>query len=287
MLGLLGAVFIASVLGSMHCIGMCGPLALWASGAGRVDDAVAKSSSPVWFRQWFSRTGVGSRLTAYHLGRLMTYLLAGTFAGLIGAAVTAGGDWLGYQALAARTVGTAMIALGLIRLTQWAVPSWFVKQASSESPSDWTSIVSRWVASKRPWIAGLPLLARGFAAGALTTLLPCGWLYLFVLVAMATGSLIPALSVMFAFWLGTLPALTALVAGAFRLAPRLRPLLPIAGALLLLLTGLYTATGRAEADLSPLAQRAAALGAGDAETAKASLKSLSQEPLPCCVDNAE
>lgn len=282
MLGLLGAVIIASVLGSMHCVGMCGPLALWASGAGRVDSSAAQGNVT---RRWFSGAGVGSRLAAYHLGRLLTYLVAGTIAGIVGAAVTAGGAWLGYQAVAARVVGTAMIALGLIRLAQWAMPQWFVRSQQNGGEANWSSAISRWVAGKRPWIAGLPLLARGFAAGALTTLLPCGWLYLFVLVAMATGSVLPALSVMFAFWLGTLPALTALVAGAFRLAPRIRPLLPLAGAMLLLMTGFYTATGRAAADFSPLAQCAAALRAGDSLDAKASLDSLSDQPLPCCVDH--
>ena len=59
------AVVTASLLGSMHCVGMCGPLAIWASGGG---DQVSR----------------GTLLTStslYHAGRLTTYTLAGCIAG--------------------------------------------------------------------------------------------------------------------------------------------------------------------------------------------------------------
>lgn len=271
--GLFIAVLIASVLGSMHCVGMCGPLALWASGAG---DA--------------RRGEVWARLGAYHVGRLATYTTAGVLAGSVGAVVSVGGNMVGIQSLAARLVGGAMIALGLIRLAEWLAPQWMrPPKREGKSPGKLT----KWIASARPGIAQLPILSRGVAAGALTTLLPCGWLYLFVLVAGGTGHPVPAVAVMWAFWLGTLPALTALVAGAWRLAPRLQGWLPVVAAALLLATGFYTATGRAAADLSPLADRAAAIRAAqgmdaedgvDVSTARQTLDRLSGEPLPCCED---
>ena len=35
MLTFVVAVFLASLMGSLHCVGMCGPLALWATGGGQ------------------------------------------------------------------------------------------------------------------------------------------------------------------------------------------------------------------------------------------------------------
>ena len=286
MIGLAVAVLVASVLGSLHCVGMCGPLALWASGAGQ-----KQSGTQVW-----------TKLTAYHFGRLLTYLTAGTAAGIIGSLVSAGGSLIGLQSLAARLVGGGMIAFGIIRLAEITMPGVMKKRATvadkgkpgaSVSPMAGTGAsgiggavsgkISAWIAGRRPLIQKLPGLSRGVAAGALTTLLPCGWLYVFVLVAAGTGSVLPALMVMAAFWIGTLPALTALVVGSFGVAARVRPALPLLGCVLLLVTGFYTATGRAAADLRPLTMRAAELAA-EREAPQSRLANLTNEPLPCCVE---
>ncbi|MEL6106783.1 MAG: sulfite exporter TauE/SafE family protein [Planctomycetota bacterium] len=68
---LFSAIVLASVLGSTHCVGMCGPLALWASGA--LDQ---------------SRQKVLANTSLYHLGRLFTYAMMGLLAGGIGELVT-------------------------------------------------------------------------------------------------------------------------------------------------------------------------------------------------------
>lgn len=296
MIGLAIAVLISSVLGSLHCVGMCGPLALWASGVGAgrgvVGNGVAGVKPP--------RAQVWGRLTAYHLGRLITYMTAGLLAGLIGSLISTGGSFVGLQSLAARSVGGVMLALGMIRLAELAFPRVMKPHASGGRQGvgtqgvgtqgvgtgavSWSHWISAWVARRRPFIQRLPGLARGLAAGALTTLLPCGWLYVFVLVAAGTGGVVSAMMVMFAFWLGTLPALTALVAGSFGVAGRIKPLLPLLGCLLLLASGLYTATGRAAADLKPLTLRAAELSGGE-QAGKDMLKQLFGEPLPCCVED--
>ncbi len=300
MLPLLTAVIVASLLGSLHCVGMCGPFALWASGV--------------------ERTGFGGallgRLSCYHGGRLVTYLTAGALAGLTGSLIRVGGASLGIQAAAARLVGVALLALGLIRLTAFLVPAWFQPTAAPPSAATGRSAAAKpaagrvagWLARLRPQVARLPGPLRAGAIGSLTTLLPCGWLYLFVLVAAGTGDAFSAMLVMGAFWIGTLPALTGLVLGARQFAAAARPALPLLGAVLLIGTGLYTATGRAAADLAPLRAAAAGLaepatassnngsnresdsGAGEArgsqpegiEEAAARLQRLSDTPLPCC-----
>src|SRR6056297_1878853 len=186
---LIGGVVTASLLGSMHCVGMCGPLAIWASGAGdsaHVGDATRRGK-------------VLGNLSLYHFGRLTTYVIAGLIAGGIGSLVDVGGEMLGFQLAAARVVGGLMIVIGL-----------------------------------------------------LTTLLPCGWLYLFALVAAGTGSVAMGGVTMAAFWLGTVPALTALVAGAQSLSRKFVQLIPVATAVLLIVTVAITASGRGFAELNSL-----------------------------------
>ena len=273
MMGLAAAVVISSVLGSLHCVGMCGPLALWASGAGQSNGrGQQQATHQVWIK-----------LGAYHFGRLITYSVAGALAGLVGSMVSAGGSLVGLQSLAARLVGGAMIAMGIVRLFELAMPS-VMQRRSPAAEKSFGNGIAGWVARRRPWIQRLPGVGRGVAAGALTTLLPCGWLYVFVLVAGGTGGVLSAMLVMFAFWIGTLPALTALVAGSIGLATKVRPALPVFGCVLLLLTGFYTATGRAAADLQPLTQRAREL-ANQGLSSDDAMRRLVDDPLPCCVDS--
>jgi sulfite exporter TauE/SafE len=250
MLTLAMAVMVASLVGSLHCVGMCGPFALWATRGG---------------------SGHGT-IAAYHFGRLTTYLSAGLAAGVLGSAVTIGGDLAGFQSLAAKLAGGLLIFLGLSRLLL-LLPVFQPKGVASVKPSPVAALLLR----AKPLVASRGPVARAYLGGLLTTWLPCGWLYLFVLVAAGTGDVVLALTVMAAFWLGTLPALTALVLGARSLIPKFRTALPIIASLLLIATGLYTATGRASADLSAMVPPR--LGN---EVDAGSLIGLADEPLPCC-----
>ena len=80
-----------------------------------------------------------------------------------------------------------------------------------------------------------------------------------------------------AFWLGSLPALSALTLGARQLIPRFQSSLPLIAAVLLIVTGLYTATGRAAVDLSAMTAPQV-----DPNPTADSLIRLTDEPLPCC-----
>jgi len=296
MISFAAAIFVTSLLGSMHCVGMCGPMALWASGVGQ------SPSSPF---------EVMARLTTYHLGRLFTFAIVGAVAGLLGGLITAGGDWLGWQQSAARLAGSAMVGLGVWKALNWwqplqaaALPMTASELSARRLP--WVARlsqgISRRLAKLRPSIMRLPGGLRAFAIGVVTTWLPCGWLYLFALVAAATAAVGPALVVMLVFWIGTLPALTALVAGAVGVSPRFRPAMPLLAAGVLVITGMYTASGRASTDLIPLGQAAqrysgngstgtdaalmstmqASKNAGPSTRLEQMLRRLVNEPLPCC-----
>lgn len=300
MLAFVAAILVSSLLGSAHCVSMCGPMALWASGVGS---------------QGLGRREQMLRLVGYHGGRLITFAMAGIVAGSVGGMVTIGGDWLGWQQTAARLTGSMMIGLGVWKTLHWWRPVPGHRDGGGAGGGFQQRIslaVSRRVAGLRPLIGRLPVRLRSVAIGMVTTWLPCGWLYLFVLVAAATAGVFPALAVMLAFWLGTLPALTALVAGTVTASPRFRPAMPPLIAATLIVAGIYTTSGRATTDLMPLgeaARRHAAseqLADGTASLAHPVgwgrsdggnpggntlvssgrwwqlLSGLRQEPLPCC-----
>ena len=95
---LLSAVISASLMGSLHCVGMCGPLALWAAGADRSSAGRAMITPSL----------------LYHLGRLLTYGLAGAAAGFFGQLLDWSGQAMGLQLVAARLAGGLMISCGLV-----------------------------------------------------------------------------------------------------------------------------------------------------------------------------
>ncbi|MCA9131925.1 MAG: sulfite exporter TauE/SafE family protein [Planctomycetales bacterium] len=277
---LVSAVVTASLLGSLHCVGMCGPLAIWASGAG----------------DGRSRSQMVLATSLYHIGRMLTYALAGLIAGAAGQLVDIGGQALGLQLLAARVVGLLMVIFGLLRLGQLLRQGVVARRQATWSPTQ-PSLMTRLLLRLRPLVFRLPLAARGLVTGLLTALLPCGWLYLFALVAAGTGSMLTGPLVMVAFWLGSVPALVGLVSGTQALAIRFRRLIPAAAALFLIVGGCYTASGRGFAKLNSLADiqlqgpveftaQATDSGQGEADSVAEGISRLVQTPLPCCLEHA-
>ncbi len=263
---LITAVVTASLLGSMHCVGMCGPLAMWASGIG---DRAPR------------RTVVAST-GAYHLGRLTTYALAGLITGGIGSAVDIGGSWIGVQVAAARVVGGLMVVVGSVKL--WTLVRGRSRPALPSKPSRIGGVLVK----ARPFLFQLPPVPRALATGLLTTLLPCGWLYLFALFAAGTADPLMGMVVMIAFWLGTVPALTALVAGSRWLSRRFTIAIPAATALLLIATGCFTASGRGFANVESIQslRESVHLDASglDSNSLVDQVNDSHSKPLPCCCE---
>jgi sulfite exporter TauE/SafE len=261
----LTAVLTASLLGSMHCVGMCGPLAIFASGAG--------TSAP--------RRQVMVSTSLYHLGRLSTYLLAGLIAGAIGSALDIGGQALGFQLAAARLVGSIMILVGVVKIAQL-----FTAHRSSPKPLR-PSLIGKFLVKLRPVVFRLPPAGRALVTGLLTTLLPCGWLYLFALIAAGTGSILWGPAVMFAFWIGTVPALTALISGTVALSARFKTGIPTAAAALLIFAGIFTFSGRGFANLTALDEIRRVTNFESADQANQQLDEIISTPLPCCAESSE
>ncbi len=256
MTALVATVFVASLLGSLHCAGMCGPFVAF---------AVGQPSEST------------SRLTlqlAYHGGRLATYALLGAVAGSLGALLDMTSTLAGLQPVAMLLAGGLMIGFGVTellrqfgqRIGQFGPPKWFVK------------LVQR---GQRQALALQPT-QRALAIGLLTTLLPCGWLYAFALTAAGTGSPIYGALVMAVFWVGTLPVLVSLGASVQLALGALGKQLPLVTAIALIVVGLTTIVGRMGLEPAALAQSVASSSSAGESIAVPDANELP----PCCREQA-
>lgn len=212
-------VLLASLTGSLHCAGMCGAFVLFSVGADQPRGLTH-----------------AARQSAYHGGRLVTYALLGALAGLLGSAVDVGGAAFGLRRGAMVLAGAAMVAFGAISLLRWAG----LRIPAVPLPAG----VTRLYRGTYRKAQSLPGLLRPLVIGLLSTLLPCGWLYAFVVTASGTGSAALGALVMAAFWLGTVPVLAGIGLGVQKLAGPLRRTLPAAAALAIIVVGMAALLGR-------------------------------------------
>ena len=258
MTALIAAVFVASLLGSLHCAGMCGAfLAFAVASADDTPERVARR-----------RIALNA---AYNAGRLVTYTALGAVGGLIGSAVDLGGAAVGLQRTAAILAGAMMVAFGIITILRLRG----VRLPHAPAPAALRSIMVRGHRAVASWTP----LSRALAIGLLTTFLPCGWLYAFAITAAGTGNPLTGAATMAAFWLGTLPVMAALGTGVQALAGPLRRRLPMVTAVVLVAVGVYTVAGRMA--LPALAQEHTT-SENDPAAAADRVRSLDSERMPCC-----
>ncbi len=271
MIELLLGVLVSSLIGSVHCVGMCGPFALLAIAT---DSSSLESNS---IRRW-------RLMIAYHIGRLSTYIFLGVIVGLVGLAADRATHSMGFSNGVARVTGSLMLGLGFLRLVQWIS----VRHHRVEH-SKWMMAWTRGVIAIRKGMRGYSPTASSYAWGLVSTLLPCGWLYVFVLAAGSLGTPTRAVLLMTAFWLGTLPLLSFVAWGVRAMGTRVQFLVQPGVACLLIFFGLYTATGRAQIDLTkvqaPVLQVVEESGDPTSVVDRTTIERLNatiRQPLPCC-----
>ncbi|MEZ6019802.1 MAG: sulfite exporter TauE/SafE family protein [Planctomycetota bacterium] len=248
MLPLFTSVLLASLMGSAHCVGMCGPLVVLA-----MRDQEGKA-----LRQ----------TAAYHGGRMLSYLVLGALAGALGGALNLGGGLLGFQKLALQASAVFLIVFGLLQLAK--ARGWW--RRSSGKPGLLARLYYRWHARTRR----LSPAKASLSLGLLSSFLPCGWLYAFAAVAAGSGSLLGGLVVMAAFWLGSVPLLAAFGLGVRHAMGPLERHLPTITALLLVAAGLFVLQGRFGVTAPNLAR-----AAGEGSAQPALLRATNEEPS-CC-----
>ena len=165
--------FMIGIVGSFHCVGMCGPLALALP--------LANNSFIAKFR--------GALI--YNAGRIVTYAVFGLIFGLIGrtAALFGFQQWLS-------------VSTGLLILLFIIIPK---KYKMQHVASNYTT---RFFSKIRLELGRLFIQKNNrslFIIGLLNGLLPCGLVYMAVAGAIAAGDIANSVLFMAAFGLGTLP----------------------------------------------------------------------------------
>ncbi len=211
------------------------------------------------------------RLSAYHLGRLATYLLMGmlvaafTFTFQLAVGDFARSHWIGWW------VGMILIVLGMVRL--------FESIGNATKPVTHSAWVLNWtrsiVALRKRYASG-PAWLSSFLWGFSSTFLPCGWLYLFVLASAAAPSPTMTVAMMVAFWVGTLPLLTAAAWSWSMVGPRWRFLIQPLAAICIITFGVYTLMHRSQVDLSSIT-------ATPSKPSIQQIRDAMNAGLPCCV----
>ena len=171
------ALFIGLV-GSLHCIGMCGPIAV---------------ALPLGNKGWGHRTIGG---LTYNTGRIITYAVLGAVFGLLGKGI----EMAGLQRWASILIGVAMVLSVLF-------PVLFKGKAKLEQFL--FGYAGRMIGKFRKLftINSLPSL---FLIGLLNGLLPCGLVYVAIAGALNTNDVLNGILFMIVFGLGTLPVMLAI-----------------------------------------------------------------------------
>lgn len=166
------------LVGSLHCIGMCGPIAI---------------ALPLGRKSWWHRTLGG---LTYNLGRILTYGLLGAVFGLLGQGI----EMAGLQRWASILIGAAMILSVLF-------PALFKGKIKIEQFL--FGYAGKMIGKFRKLFAiqSFPSL---FLIGLLNGLLPCGLVYVAVAGALNTNSIPGGIVFMLLFGLGTLPVMLAI-----------------------------------------------------------------------------
>lgn len=204
------AALTTGVVGSLHCVGMCGPLAM-ALPIGRLPRP----------KRW-------GAVGLYHLSRLTAYAGLGLLMGTIGQGL-----------LLAGLQRPVSIGAGLFLL------SWTLLDRG-KLPGLTTGRATRWVVQPMARFLREPSLRAFAGLGFLNGLLPCGFVYVALTGAITTGSAATGAVYMGLFGLGTVPALLAVrfLPSLLPVALRRRvtlamPLVTVGLATLLLVRGVY------------------------------------------------
>ncbi|MBI1937779.1 MAG: sulfite exporter TauE/SafE family protein [Ignavibacteriales bacterium] len=205
--------FIVGLAGSLHCIGMCGPIAF-----------ALPVSNQSNFKIMLGRV-------LYNLGRVVTYSILGALFGLFGSRLVLFGL---QQHL---SIGFGIIIMIYVftpgKIKTKIAGTFFYKHATALLKSQFAKLLS--VNSN----------SSLFTIGLLNGLLPCGFVYVGIAGAVSTGNFLSGSFYMALFGLGTFPAmLAASVFGKFininlkRKINRFVPVLAVVLAILFILRGM-------------------------------------------------
>tara|TARA_B100001059_G_C17788525_1_gene558668 strand:- start:254 stop:955 length:702 start_codon:yes stop_codon:yes gene_type:complete len=176
---MLWSAFILGLLGSFHCVGMCGPIAFMLP--------VDRTNS---FRKI-------TQIFTYHFGRLLAYSIIGLFFGLVGKSLYI----FGFQQQLSIAIGVLMIIVVLIPVQT------FNRYNFSKPVYNIISKVKSSLGKALKKKTADTFLTIGFLNG----FLPCGLVYMAVFASLAMQSTTQGSLYMILFGLGTIPLMTTAI----------------------------------------------------------------------------
>lgn len=190
--------FLVGLFGSLHCVGMCGPIAL---------------AIPTFNKTKFNFI-LGRIL--YNLGRVVTYSLMGALFGLLGNRVVL----FGLQQ-------DISIIIGLVILAYVVFPK---KIKSKLAEQKFYLLITNFIKSNFSKLISKKTNFSLFKIGMINGILPCGFVYVGIAGAISTGSSLNGFLYMALFGLGTFPIMfTTSVIGkilTFNLRSKINKLIP-------------------------------------------------------------
>ena len=166
-------------LGSFHCVGMCGPIALTIP--------VKRTSTLHLLAGSFS----------YNFGRVVTYSVLGALFGLLGQ----GFVMAGWQSFLSIALGSLILLMLFLPKLKWL----------NRGNGILFSLLGK-IKSRIGKLFGKHNYGSLFLIGVLNGLLPCGLVYLGIAGSIATGNVLQGALFMVGFGLGTIPAMMAVTA---------------------------------------------------------------------------
>lgn len=205
-------IFVTGFLGSSHCVGMCGPLAL-----------------VLGTNQNRFRANLGQQIV-FTLGRIFTYSFLGLLASFTG-------WWLlrqpltfiNLQSALSIVAGTVLVILGLSYVGLIRIPAGWLAPVVSCTSANWLKT-----------LLTAPGYTTALLAGVFTGFIPCGLVYAMLGIAATTGNLAQGWLTMVAFGLGTAPLMILAGCGGSLLSHAARGRILRVAALCVIAAGLIT-----------------------------------------------
>lgn len=170
--------FTIGLIGSLHCLGMCGPIAI---------------GLPLSEKSWLIKVSGG---LLYNSGRIITYGMLGALFGFLGKGI----EMAGLQQWASIIIGVVMIVSVLFP---------FIFREKIQIDKLFSGYASRLINTFRKLFTRSSLSSLLFI-GLLNGLLPCGLVYMALGGAINTNDVLYGIAFMMAFGLGTTPAMLLL-----------------------------------------------------------------------------
>jgi len=224
------SAFIIGLLGSGHCIAMCGGIttmltsALPASIKSKQQILVNNQKSPL------KNCNKTTLVVCYNIGRITSYSLIGAIVGLTG---TVAAKNIGMPLAGLRMFSAIFIILLGLYIGQWLM---WLNRIEALGKHLW-----RYISPLSSKVIPVNSPSKALSLGFVWGWLPCGLVYSTLTWALASGSMLTGAGIMLCFGLGTLPALLTLSMGFSSIKNNLvKPSLRKTMALVLISFGIYS-----------------------------------------------